>query len=258
MSFAVDDAFFALHADLPREGPGEAADVAWAAEVAGLRRDARILDAASGPGGDLAALLRAAPAGHVTAIDLHPPFVAAARMRWGNHPQVTLRFGDMTEPEGPFDFIWCAGAIYFLGIEAALLAWAPKLAPGGAIAFSEPCLFTDAPSEGAIAFWEGYARLTDASGIAVQVQAAGFTTLATRVIGDIGWEGYYRPMEARIAGLRPVADAALAAVLDQAEGEIAAWRAHRVETGYLLSVVRPARVPGSVLGLGPGPGALAS
>lgn len=240
MSDWPNDAFFTLHADLPREGPGETADVAWAAETAGIGPDARILDAACGPGGDIGALLRAAPMGHVTAIDLHAPFIEAARARWGADPRVTLMTGDMTDPSGPFDVIWCAGAVYFLGIEAALRAWAPRLAPGGVIAFSEPCLFTDTPSEGAIAFWEGYARLTDATGIAAQVAAAGFTTLATRAVGDIGWESYFRPMEARIAKLRPGADAALASVLDEAEAEIALWRAHRAETGYLLSLVRPA------------------
>lgn len=233
------DAFFTLHADLPREGPGETADVAWAAEVVGLSPQARILDAASGPGGDIGALLRAAPKGHVTAIDLHAPFIEAARARWGAERRVTLLTGDMTAPEGPFDLIWCAGAVYFLGIEAALAAWASKLAPGGVVAFSEPCLFTPTPSRGAIDFWEGYAQLTDAAGIAARVQAAGFETLATRAIGDIGWESYYRPLEARIAALRPGADGALAEVLDQAEAEIAGWRAHRGETGYLLSVVRP-------------------
>jgi len=233
------DAFFTLHADLPREGPGETADVAWAAGVAGIKPDARILDAACGPGGDIGALLRAAPKGHVTAIDLHAPFIDAARARWGSDRRVTLLTGDMTAPEGPFDFIWCAGAVYFLGIEAALAAWAPHLAPGAAIAFSEPCLFTDTPSEGAVDFWEGYARLTDAAGIAAQIDAAGFETLAARPVGDIGWESYYRPMEARIAQLRPGADARLQEVLALAEVEIAGWRAHRSETGYLLSVVRP-------------------
>jgi SAM-dependent methyltransferase len=240
MSDWPDEAFFTLHADLPREGPGETADVAWAAGVLGLVKAARVLDAASGPGGDIGALLRAAPNGHVTAIDLHGPFIEAARARWGADPRVTLLTGDMTVPEGPFDLIWCAGAVYFLGIETALRAWAPRLAPGGSIAFSEPCLFTDKPSQGAINFWEGYAQLTAADGIAARVRAAGFQTLATRVIGDIGWESYYRPMEARIASLRPGADEALSQVLDQALAEISGWRAHRAETGYLLSVVRPA------------------
>ncbi len=235
-----DTAFFTLHADLPREGPGETADVAWAARLAGLSPGARILDAACGPGGDIGALLRAAPAGHVTAIDLHAPFIEAARARWGADPRVTLVVGDMAVSDGPFDFIWCAGAVYFLGIEAALTAWCARLAPGGIIAFSEPCLFTDTPSGGAVGFWEGYAGLTDAAGIAAQITAAGFQTMSTRRLSDIAWDSYYRPMEARIARLRPGADDRLAAVLDAAETEIAGWRAHRGETGYLLSVVRPA------------------
>lgn len=241
MSAGFDaEAFFTLHADLPREGPGETGDVAWAAEVAGLAPGARILDAASGPGGDIGALLRAAPEGHVTAIDLHAPFIAAAGARWGRHDRVALCTGDMTGPAEPFDFIWCAGAVYFLGIGAALAAWRDRLAPGGAIAFSEPCLFTAAPSPEAIAFWQGYEGLTDAAGIDAQVRAAGYATLATKRLSDVAWETYFRPQEARIAQLRPGAGAALAAVLDEAEAEIAGWRACRAETGYLLSVVRPA------------------
>lgn len=234
------DIFFTIHADLPREGPGETADVAWAAEVAGLTPRARVLDAASGPGGDLGALLRVAAHGHVTAIDKHAPFVEAAGARWGKDKRVTLLTGDYLSPGGPFDFIWCAGAVYFVGIETALSAWRAALAEGGMIAFSEPCLFTQTPSEGAIAFWEGYARLTDAQGIAGQVRSAGFETVATKTVSDIAWESYLRPMQDRLARLRHGADERLLAVIEAHEAEIAGWRAHRAETGYLLSVVRPA------------------
>ena len=72
------DAFLTLHRDLPREGPGEAADVTWGAKVAGVGSEARILDAACGPGGDITALLEVAPRGHVTACDRITHFVAAA------------------------------------------------------------------------------------------------------------------------------------------------------------------------------------
>lgn len=232
--------FFKLHADLPREGPGETADVAWAAEVAGLKPDAQILDAASGPGGDIGALLRAAPKGHVTAIDLHGSFIDEASTRFGQNKRVSLITGDMTSLPGPFDLIWCAGAVYFLGIEAALTAWRKTLAPGATIAFSEPCYFTDTPSEAARAFWEGEGvEITTEAGIAAQIDAAGYDVLATRKLSDIAWESYYRPIEGRIAQLRPDADAALTAVLDENEREISAWRACKAETGYLLSVVRP-------------------
>ncbi len=231
--------FFRIHADLPREGPGETADVAWAVEVAGIGPDARVLDAASGPGGDLGALLRAAPQGHVTAVDLHAPFIEAAKARWGKDKRVTLVAGDFLAQSGPFDFIWCAGAVYFVGIEAALTTWAQQLAPGGAIAFSEPSFFTATPSDGARAFWGEHEPLTDEAGIRDRIAAAGFEVLETRKVSDIGWESYYRPMQDRITRLRKGADAALIAALDEAEAEMNLWRAHKAETGYLLSVVRP-------------------
>jgi SAM-dependent methyltransferase len=240
MSAWDKESFFTIHADLPREGPGETADVAWAAEVAGLRPGASICDAGSGPGGDIGALLRAVEGAHVTAIDAHAPFIDAAQARWGADERVDLVAGDYTGITGPFDFIWSAGAVYFHGIAELLPIWRPALAEGGAIAFSEPCLFKPGPASDVVkAFWGDYPRLTDADGIAAQVRLAGFETLATRKLSDVAWESYYRPMEARIAALRPGADARMRGALDEAEAEIAAWRANRAETGYLLSVVRP-------------------
>lgn len=232
-------AFFTLHDDLPREGPGTEDDVAWAAGVAGLGASARICDAGSGPGGDIAALLDAAPAAQVTAIDAHAPFVEAIRTRWGRDSRVTAKVGDMAEITGPFDFIWSAGAVYFLGVTEALRHWRGALAPGGAVAFSEPCWFVERPSETARAFWGEYTGVTDAAGIDARVRAAGFETRATRPVSDAGWDAYFGPIEARVAALRPGADADLTAVLDEAEAESAHWRAARHETGYLISVVMP-------------------
>jgi len=237
----MSPAFFTLHADLPREGPGEAADVAWAAGLAQLGPKARMADVACGPGGDIAALLAAAPEGHVTALDKTPHFINEARQTWSGEDRVTLLCADMSRIANTYDFIWCAGAVYFLGVEAALRAWRKSLKPGGVIAFSEACWFTDAPSARAQALWADYPAMTDAAGIAAHVAAAGYDVIGTRRLSDAAWEAYYTPLDARIAALRPGADADLSAVLDEAEEEAACWRAHRDEFGYLLSVVRPAR-----------------
>ncbi len=241
----MSGAFFTLYEGLPRQGPGAPEDVAWAAAAAGLARDARICDAGSGAGGDVAALLAAAPEGHVTAVDSHAPFIEALSARFAADPRVTGTVGDMGALPGRYDFIWSAGAVYFLGVSEALTTWAGALIPGGAVAFSEPCLFATDPSPEAVAFWEGYPDLTDARGIAERVAAAGFETVATRRLSDAAWEAYYGPMEARIAELSGRADRAstgpdeaLAEVLAAARAEIAAWRGARRETGYLLSVVR--------------------
>lgn len=234
------DAFFAVHHDLPREGPGEAADVALALDLAGLPAGAVICDAGAGTGGDVAALL-AAPGARVLAIETEDRFVAAMQARLGDDPRVRIERWDMASlhahPRAPFDLIWCAGALYFLGLEDGLAAMGRALRPGGVLAFSEPCFRTTDPSTAARDFWEGYPTRREAD-ILRAVAAGGYTVLGTRVLPDSAWEAYYRPMEARIAALRPGADDRLAAMLDLCAAEAATWRAVRAETGYLLTVAR--------------------
>lgn len=233
------DAFFKLHRDLPREGPGEDADVAWAAQIAGLREDARICDAACGPGADIPALLKAAPQGHVVAMDKVDHFAAQAQALYGHDPRTQIFAGDMTEIEGPFDFIWCAGAVYFIGIKEALRLWRPVLSSGGAIAFSQVCWLTAHPSERARAGWADYADMTDEAGVREAIETAGYECIAERRLSDAAWENYYTPLDQRIAALREGAAGALADVLDEAEAEAGLWRGERTAFGYLLCVVRP-------------------
>ena len=234
----MNSPFFTLHRNLDREGPGEPADVIWVAETLDLPKDARICDVACGPGADVPTFLEVVPDGHVTAIDAQKNFIDELHMRVGPDPRVTAYVGHMAKLKGPFDLIWCAGAVYFMGIYKALTAWRPALAKGGAVAFSEPCFFTEAPSEGAVSFWDGHETLTEA-GIASKVRNAGFELVATRRLSDAAWDAYYDPMEQRIQHLRDGADAELSAVLDEGTHEIETYRAHRHETGYLLSIVRP-------------------
>lgn len=242
-------AFFTLHRDLPREGPGERGDVTWAGEVTGLAPDARILDAACGPGADIPALLFFAPGAALTGIDLHQPFVEDAAARFAGDERVRIRQGRLIAKDdglpdpaalGPFDLIWCAGAAYFEGVTECLTAWRTALAPGGHIAFSDAVYLTDSPCDAVLRNWAEYPGMTDAGGIAARVADAGYEIVATRLLADAAWEGYYGPMERRIAQLRPAADADLAAVLQEAATEARTWRQHRDEFGYLLCVVRPA------------------
>ena len=233
------EAFFNLHRDLPREGPGEAQDVFWAARQVSLPDDARICDAACGPGADIGALLTLAAQASLVAIDCQPHFIEQAAAHWGGDPRVDLRCGDMADLDGSYDLIWCAGAAYFLGIAQALQMWRPALTNGGVVAFSEPCWRADPPSSAAQQAWAGYPAMSGAKGIDARVRAAGFETLAVRRLAASAWSNYYDPMQVRIAGLRERADPTLAGIFKDAESEIAAWRAYGDEFGYLLSVVRP-------------------
>lgn len=232
------DAFFKLHDDLPREGPGTDADVAWACQLGNVPPHARIMDAGSGPGGDIPALLNAAPEGRVLAVDMHPGFVGTVSARFADDKRVTAKSDSMMREKGPFDLIWSAGAVYFVGVAEALNTWRKALAPEGVIAFSEPCLFRPAPDAAVKTLFEGLLP-DDEAGISAKVTAADFEILGTRRISDDGWEAYYQPMEAKIDSLRGTADDALNTVLDEAEAEIATWRKHHDDFGYLLIVARP-------------------
>lgn len=238
--YTMED-FFKLHRDLPREGPGAPADVAWATALLQLPARAQIADVACGSGGDIAALLAATTHGHVTALDKTAHFVEQVREAWRGNDRVTVLNADMKAIANRYDLIWCAGAVYFMGVEAALSAWRKTLLPNGAIAFSEACWFTDTPSERPKKMWANeYPSMTDKAGISAQIEAAGYRIIYQRRLDDAAWEAYFTPLDARIAQLRNGATAGVSAVLDEAEEEAACWRAHRDEYGYLLSVVVPA------------------
>ncbi|MEM6372730.1 MAG: class I SAM-dependent methyltransferase [Pseudomonadota bacterium] len=232
-------AFFTVHRDLPREGPGEAADVHWALEQLDLSGTVDVLDAACGPGADLEVLADALPQARLTGIEMTPHFASAARERVARFgPRATAREGDMRDPGGPYDLIWCAGALYFLGVTDGLRGWRTALKPGGVVAFSEPVLLRDTP--GGRAFWEEYPQITQLDGIIAQAADAGYRTLAHRIIVGAPWQTYYDPMQARIDMLRAQApDEALSAALEENQREIDLWRAARDDIAYALLVVLP-------------------
>ena len=231
------DAFFEVHAGLPRQGPGTAEEVGWAVDLAGVPDTAHMLDAGCGPGADTATLRALRPCGTILSVDTHAPFLDELSAHLGDDPGVTTKAIGMEAAEGPFDLIWCAGALYFLGLEPGLRVLWNKLTPGGALAFSEPCYFVDAPSDQARAFWDGYPT-RGVDDILDVVQAQGLTVLGHRPVPDAGWEAYYQPMEARIAALQGQGRADLSEVMAQSLEEAAQWRRVRAETGYLLVVAR--------------------
>lgn len=234
-----DEAFLTLYSDLAREGPGAPADLGWALSVAGTPAQARICDAGCGSGADTLTLAKERPQARIDAVDKIAQFVTAAQKRtapFGDRVQV--RQGDMAKLGGPYDLIWCAGALYFLGVTEGLNAWRGALADGGRVAFSEPCLLAR-PSAAARAFWEEYPQITDMAGIRARVADAGYRVLGENMQIGAAWENYYLPMERRIASLRPDATGPLAEALDQAEAEIARWRAAPSEIAYALMVVAP-------------------
>ena len=237
-----EEAFLTLHADIPRQGPGLPEDVHWAMDGLEVGRETRILDAGCGPGADLETLAEARPMAQIQGIEQIPHLAGEARERLAHFTNVEVVTGDMSALSGFYDFIWSAGAIYFLGVTEGLKLWRQSLALGGAIAFSEPVLEVDAP-QAAKAFWADYPQITDYAGLQARVEAAGFEVVDHRALSTAAWAAYYMPLAARVARLRAGAGVELEPVLAEAEREISLWRAAPDHVRYELMLVRPGTGP---------------
>lgn len=234
------EAFFTVHRGLNREGPGEPADVDWALQMAGTPGDARILDAASGPGADTVTLAEARPGATIDAVETQAHFVEEARRRTARFgARVTVDEGDYMRLSQTYDLIWCAGAVYFHGISQVLAAWSPHLVPGGAVAFSEPALMIEPPSEAARAFWAGEYEVRSRAAVEAEIHAAGWGVVGQRWVVDAPWAAYYGPMSARLDRLEETEQSpdVLTAIAEH-RSEIAKWQAAREEIAYSLFVVR--------------------
>lgn len=231
------EAFFTVHRDLPREGPGLPEDVLWALDIAQTPERARICDAACGPGADTATLTAARPNAMIDGMDLQAHFIEAARARC---PSARFHQVDYTDLPGSYDLIWCAGAMYFLGFENVLENWRHRLLPGGRVAFSEPVWVSEPPSAEAQAFWAEEGHLEGLPSICKRLGQAGWHILGHRWLIGAPWEAYYAPMKERLAILRAQdPNGAVAKAIDEAQREIALWEAAPDEIAYVLFVVAP-------------------
>lgn len=218
---------------LDRAGPGDAASLAWAVDLAQVPQDGVILDAGCGMGADIPGLRALRPAARIVVVDLMEAFVARVREE---HPEVTAICADMTDPpRGPFDFIWCAGAAYGPGVGNCLAAWRRYLRADGAVAFSDLCWRVTEPAAAARAFWaaEGL-EMRDAAALEDVVVAAGYEVIGACWLEAGAWAAYYEPVARRLETL-PMDDLARGFA-----AEIALWRSHGDDYGYRLIVARPA------------------
>jgi ubiquinone/menaquinone biosynthesis C-methylase UbiE len=240
--------FFDVHSGLPREGPGNRAATARALALAGpLPPKARVLDVACGPGMQTLDLADLLPEATITAVDLHPPFVAEVRRRAaarGMAHRVTAATGEMRAlafPPASFDLVWCEGAAYVMGVAEALRAWRPLIEPGGTLALSEAVWLRPDPPDAVRRCWaEAYPAMADVAACRRTVRACGYRLLGDFVLPEEAWwDDYYRPKERRIARLatKYAGDAVAEAVLRECQAGIDDYRAHAAYYGYVFLVM---------------------
>jgi len=242
-------AFFDLHSDNPREGPGDfqSAERAYSAAREALGGEVNaILDLACGPGMQTQHLAALNPTAKITAVDVHPVFIARVTdwcVQQGLSDRITALVGDMNQLDfdpGSQDLIWCEGAVYMLGIEAALAKWRPLLRPGGCVAFTEPVFLSDQLPDAVVENWAEYPAMMDVAGVTSLLRNTDYSLVESFVMSDNAWAEYYEPLQRRVDALRPkyvdIREAAL--IIEEGQSEIDAWRNYGEHFSYAFFVVK--------------------
>ncbi|MBX3730820.1 MAG: class I SAM-dependent methyltransferase [Candidatus Sumerlaeia bacterium] len=240
--------FMELYESLPRQGPGSNAAAARAlALCAGLPPIPAVLDLGCG-GGKQTLQLAELLAGTIVAVDSHAPFIGSLRAKVaarGLADRVHPMVGDMSSldlPPASFDLVWSEGALYCIGLEAALQVCFGLLRPGGYLAFTESVWRReDPPAEVKAMFESEYPTMGWAPDAVKAIRRSGFDLVGQFTLPDEAWwEDFYTPMEARIEELRRkyADDCEALAVVGLLAQEPAMHRAHSSWYAYEFLVAR--------------------
>jgi ubiquinone/menaquinone biosynthesis C-methylase UbiE len=178
-----------------------------------LPDEPQILDLGCGPGRQTLVLARET-GGHVTAIDLVPPFLEQLEERAraaGLAERITTRqqsMADLPYPDESFDLLWSEGAIYNIGFDHGLSSWRRLLRPGACLAVTEVSWLVESPPRHVFDFWQThYPAMRSHEANEQAVIQAGYTPIGGFVIPEHEWwDDYYTLIDERILALRKERD----------------------------------------------------
>jgi cyclopropane fatty-acyl-phospholipid synthase-like methyltransferase len=243
----MNEYFFELHTDLPREGPGDAASTLKALRLMDLPAHPHILDVGCGPGMQTIELANHMD-GSIIAVDTHKPFLdrlqervnragLADRVKVRNESMFDLKF-----EKGSFDVIWSEGAIYIIGFEKGLREFKPLLKQGGYAAVTEISWLKPAPPAEIKFFWDkNYPAMNTLEENLAALANAGYRELGHFVLPDsCWWDDYYHPLEKRIEMLsKKYADNTEALdMLNEERREIELFSKYSDQYGYVFYVMQ--------------------
>lgn len=242
------EAFFTLHHNLPREGPGsDEATLEALRRLPPLPPSPSILDLGCGPGRQTLVLARQLQT-PIVAVDFHQPFLVRLQQEaaaQGLSDFVITRhanFEVLEDSPETIDLIWAEGSIYILGFAPGLRLWRPLLRDGGFMVVSEATWLTEDPPAEALEFWrEAYPTMTTVEENVVRATEAGYEVIDHFLLPQNGWwDEYYNPLIERSTLLRrqPHLTPALVQVLDENEQEIDIYQRYGDTFGYVFYLMR--------------------
>lgn len=240
---------FRLFETLPRQGPGNDESTARAfGMIPDLPERPEVLDIGCGSGTQTLALARLSPTARITAVDVHPPVLAALEKRAREAGvaerirTVQASMDNLPFEKNSFDLIWAEGSIFIMGFEKGLNYWKEFLKDGGYMAVSDAVWFTATPSAETKAFWEDVdPSIKTEVGVARIIASTGLDLLGSFRLPEEAWlEEYYRPLEARLEEFSAeyAGNPGAAELVGNIRREIAVYRAHGTEYGYTFFVMQ--------------------
>ena len=238
--------FFEVFEDLPRQGPGcREATLRALALLRDLPKKPSVLDIGCGSGMQTQILAKELET-KILAIDNHRTVLdhlnQSAAQKSLDIETRELSMIDMPFDDESFDLLWCEGAIFVIGLERGLKDFRAYLKPGGYLAFTEMCWFTDQPAAEAQAFFDKvYPDIKPVDAVRKMAVAAGYRLIEDFNLPDSAWwDDYYTPMLERVKELR-VKNAGVAeaeAVYADCELEAEMFRRHSASYGYTFFVLQ--------------------
>jgi SAM-dependent methyltransferase len=238
---------FSFYERLQRLGPGSEASTRRALSfIAGLPSNPRIVEFGCGAGA--ATMILASADAHVTAVDIHQPFLDALgsqARRLGVDHKITTLEADMADPplpDGTFDVVWSEGAAYIMGFEAAMRRWRRLLRPEGHIAVSEIAWITDSRPSELSEFWaNAYPAIASIEQNQATLRSTGYDPIAHFVLPSEDWsETYYAPLRPQLALFREErrANSAAQAFADELDQELELWTKYHEYYSYVFYVAK--------------------
>ncbi|OFX22516.1 MAG: hypothetical protein A2041_07910 [Bacteroidetes bacterium GWA2_31_9b] len=244
----MDEIFYEIFSNLPRQGPGDIMLTIKALNIIKKKTTIEnILDIGCGTGFQTIALALNFD-GKILAVDNYQPFLdelsdQAYEMGIGN--KITTKCLDIRNleiPESEYDVIWSEGSIFVTGFEKGLNDWKKFLKPGGFMVISEANWFKENPPAELQKFWtnEYPAMMTIDKNIQL-IEKCGYKIIDQFPLSSNGWvNNYYYPLERNVFKARKKYKSNTKAleIVETIQNEIDMFKKHSDYYGYMFYIIQ--------------------